>query len=60
MQEKIVFAGDVLVRNAVLKLKDGDVILTFAFSSVVLAVLLSAYEVLPPPPLLFVFPPPDR
>jgi len=44
IQEKIVFAGDVLVRNAVVKLKDQDVILTYAFSSVVLAVLLKAFE----------------
>lgn len=41
------FAGDVLVRNAVVKLKDQDVILTYAFSSVVLAVLLKAFEVWP-------------
>ncbi len=44
-QEKIVFAGDVLVRNAVQKVDDDDVILTYAFSSVILNILLRAQQV---------------
>jgi len=40
-----VFAGDVLVRNAVQKVDDDDVILTYAFSSVILNILLRAQQV---------------
>lgn len=39
------FAGDVLVRNAVVKVADDDVVLTYAFSSVILNILLKAHQV---------------
>ena len=45
IQEKIVFADNVLVTNAVAKVYDQDVILTYAFSSVVFNVLLRAHKV---------------
>lgn len=45
IQEKIVFADNVLVTNAVAKVYDEDVILTYAFSSVVFNVLLRAHKV---------------
>ena len=45
IQEKIVFADNVLVRNAVAKVYDQDVILTYAFSSVIFDVLLRAHKV---------------
>lgn len=44
-QEKIAFAGDVLVRNAVVKVVDDDVVLTYAFSSIILNILLRAQQV---------------
>ena len=44
-QEKIAFAGDVLVRNAVVKVVDDDVVLTYAFSSIILNILLKAQQV---------------
>jgi hypothetical protein len=46
-QEKIAFAGDVLVRNAVVKVVDDDVVLTYAFSSIILNILLRAQQVTP-------------
>lgn len=45
IQEKIVFADNVLVTNAVAKLYTDDVILTYGFSSVVFNVLLRAKKV---------------
>lgn len=45
IQEKIVFADNVLVTNAVAKVYSDDVILTYGFSSVVFNVLLRAKKV---------------
>lgn len=45
IQEKIVFADNVLVTNAVAKVYTDDVILTYGFSSVVFNVLLRAKKV---------------
>ena len=44
-QEKIVFADDMLVGNAVAKIDDGDVILTYAYSTVVFDILVKAHQV---------------
>lgn len=48
IQEKIVFADNVLVTNAVAKVYTDDVILTYGFSSVVFNVLLRAKKVCTP------------
>ena len=45
-QEKIEFADDMLVGHAGAKVYNGDVILTYAFSSVVLRILTAAHEVM--------------
>jgi translation initiation factor eIF-2B subunit delta len=45
LQEKIMFADDVLVSHAATKVEDGDVILTYAFSEVVYELLLTAHKV---------------
>ena len=45
IQEKIVFADNVLVTNAVAKVYTDDIILTYGFSSVVFNVLLRAKKV---------------
>lgn len=45
LQEKIVFAGDMLVSNAIAKIEDGDVILTYAASSIVFDILVKAHQV---------------
>ena len=45
IQEKIVFADSVLVTNAVAKVYNDDVILTYGFSSVVFNILLRASKV---------------
>lgn len=47
LQEKIVFAGDMLVSNAIAKIEDGDVILTYAASSIVFDILVKAHQVSP-------------
>jgi len=47
IQEKIVFADNVLVTNAVAKVYDDDVILTYSFSSVIFNILLRAKKVGP-------------
>eukprot|EP00891_Asterochloris_glomerata_P001719 jgi/Astpho2/1719/Aster-x1026 len=44
MKQKIEFAGEILVSYAVAKVYDGDVILTFGFSTTVLDVLLAAQK----------------
>ncbi|BDA49360.1 Translation initiation factor eIF-2B subunit delta at C-terminar half [Coccomyxa sp. Obi] len=44
VQEKIVFADDMLVANAITKIEDGDVILTYASSSVVFDILTKAHQ----------------
>ena len=44
-QEKIVFAGDMLASNAIAKIEDGDVILTYASSSIVFDILVKAHQV---------------
>lgn len=44
VQEKIVFAGELLARQALAKLRHDDVILTYSASSVVLAILLKAKQ----------------
>ncbi|XP_006345335.1 translation initiation factor eIF-2B subunit delta-like [Solanum tuberosum] len=44
MNEKIVLAGRVITRQAVMKIRDGDVLLTYGSSSVVEMILLHAYE----------------
>ena len=46
-EEKIVFAGNMVVANACEKITDGDVLLTYAHSAVVLAILLAAKKVRP-------------
>ncbi len=45
LQEKIAVADEVLVAKAVEKINDGDVVATYASSSVVQAVLVSAHQV---------------
>ena len=45
IHEKIVFADNVLVTNAVAKVYTDDVILTYSFSSVVFNILLRAKKV---------------
>ena len=47
IQEKIVFADSVLVTNAVAKVYNDDVILTYGFSSVIFNILLRASKVKP-------------
>lgn len=42
VQEKIIFAGDVLVSIAATKVEDGDVILTYGFSTTVYGLILRA------------------
>ncbi|KAK8954068.1 hypothetical protein KSP39_PZI002904 [Platanthera zijinensis] len=44
IDEKIVIAGKVIVQHAVTKIKDGDVLLIYGYSSVVEMILLHAYE----------------
>ncbi|EIE24925.1 translation initiation factor [Coccomyxa subellipsoidea C-169] len=44
VQEKIVFAGDMLASNAIAKIEDGDVILTYASSSIVFDILVKAHQ----------------
>lgn len=44
MNEKIALAGRVITRQAVMKIRDGDVLLTYGSSSVVEMILLHAYE----------------
>ncbi|CAK0784430.1 hypothetical protein CVIRNUC_007634 [Coccomyxa viridis] len=44
IQEKIVFADDMLVKNAVAKIDDGDVILTYGYSSTVFAIFMQAQQ----------------
>ena len=39
------FADDMLVENAVAKIDDGDVILTYAYSTVVFDILVKAHQV---------------
>ena len=53
MQEKIVFADDMLVKNAVAKIDDGDVILTYGYSSTVFAIFMQAQQVRSLPPSVF-------
>ena len=45
IQEKIVFADSILVTNAVAKVYNDDVILTYGFSSVIFNILLRASKV---------------
>ena len=45
VQEKVVFADDMLVRNAVAKIDDGDIILTYGYSSVVFSIFMQAQKV---------------
>ena len=45
MQEKIVFADDMLVKNAVAKVDDGDIILTYGYSSIVFSIFVQAQKV---------------
>ncbi len=45
VQEKIVFADDMLVRNAVAKIDDGDIILTYGYSSIVFSIFMQAQKV---------------
>ena len=45
MEEKIVFANREVVANAATKVEDGDVILTYAYSSVIFNLLLHAHRV---------------
>ncbi len=49
VQEKIVFADDMLVRNAVAKIDDGDIILTYGYSSIVFSIFMQAQKVHSPP-----------
>lgn len=44
MNEKIVLADRVITRQAVMKIRDGDILLTYGSSSVVEMILLHAYE----------------
>ena len=39
------FADDMLVKNAVAKIDDGDVILTYGYSSTVFAIFMQAQQV---------------
>ena len=55
VDEKIVFANNLVVSNAVTKVEDGDVILTYAFSSVIFNIMLRAHKV-GCPPLITVLP----
>ena len=52
-QEKIVFADDMLVRNAVAKIDDGDIILTYGYSSIVFSIFMQAQKVHSPSTLCF-------
>lgn len=45
LQEKIVFADDMLVKNAVAKIDDGDIILTYGYSSIVFSIFVQAQKV---------------
>jgi len=45
VQEKIVFAGNMLVRNAVAKIDDGDIILTYGYSSIIFSIFVQAQKV---------------
>ena len=45
VDEKVVFAGSMVVANAAAKIEDGDVVLTYAHSSVVLQILEAARQV---------------
>ena len=45
VDEKIIFAGSMVVANAASKVEDGDVVLTYAHSSIVLQILQAAREV---------------
>ena len=49
VQEKIIFADDMLVRNAVAKIDDGDIILTYGYSSIVFSIFVQAQKVHSPP-----------
>ena len=49
VQEKIIFADDMLVRNAVAKIDDGDIILTYGYSSIVFSIFVQAQKVYSPP-----------
>ena len=44
-RRRIVFADDMLVKNAVAKIDDGDVILTYGYSSTVFAIFMQAQRV---------------
>ncbi|KAK3280674.1 hypothetical protein CYMTET_11503 [Cymbomonas tetramitiformis] len=44
LQEKIVYAHEVIINHAISKIADGDVVLTHATSSVVQAILLRAHD----------------
>ena len=43
------FADDMLVRNAVAKIDDGDIILTYGYSSIVFSIFMQAQKVCSPP-----------
>lgn len=62
LQERIVVADKELVANACLKIEDGDVILTYASSAIVFAILLEAYKVLfsCPTSIPLIFPTPSQ
>lgn len=45
IQEKIIFARDVLVALAATKVEDGDTVLTYGFSTTVYGLLLKAHKV---------------
>ena len=45
VDEKILFAGSMVVANAASKIEDGDIVLTYAHSSVILRILQAAREV---------------
>lgn len=49
VQEKILFAGDMVARVAAARIRDGDVIITYGYSSLVAAVLLHAARSDPAP-----------
>ena len=44
INEKIILADKVIIRHAVTKIRDGDVLLTYGSSSLIEAILLHAYE----------------
>ncbi|GKC28747.1 initiation factor 2B-related protein, partial [Tanacetum coccineum] len=44
INEKIILADKVIIRHAVTKIRDGDVLLTYGCSSLIEAILLHAYE----------------